>query len=58
MVMTVTVICPQCSKGYGTNTRKDGSIRCRLCGYAGPAMTPSKSVKDEIPDNNGETVTA
>jgi uncharacterized Zn finger protein (UPF0148 family) len=58
MVMTKDIICPQCDKGYGTNTRKDGSIRCRLCGYEGPAMIPLKSVEDEIPDEKGETVTA
>jgi uncharacterized Zn finger protein (UPF0148 family) len=59
MVMTVTVICPQCNKGYGTNTRKDGSIRCRLCGYTGSAMTSGKtSDQNESPDDKGTSVTA
>jgi len=29
--------CPGCGKGYGMNVRKDGTIRCRLCGYEGGA---------------------
>ena len=29
------LICPKCKKGYGINVRKDGTIRCRLCGYSG-----------------------
>ena len=27
--------CPKCGKTYGVTTRKDGSIRCRICGYEG-----------------------
>jgi predicted RNA-binding Zn-ribbon protein involved in translation (DUF1610 family) len=27
--------CPGCGKGYGMNTRKDGTVRCRLCGWEG-----------------------
>lgn len=27
--------CPKCGKSYGVTTRKDGSIRCRICGYEG-----------------------
>jgi DNA-directed RNA polymerase subunit RPC12/RpoP len=49
MVMTKDIICPNCNKGYGTNTRKDGSIRCRLCGYEGLAMTQEKNT---IPAEN------
>ena len=56
--MTKDIICPQCNKGYGTNTRKDGSIRCRLCGYVGPAMIQSKTEIDESPDDKGTSVTA
>ena len=29
----VKKVCPNCGKGYGMNTRKDGTVRCRLCGY-------------------------
>jgi DNA-directed RNA polymerase subunit RPC12/RpoP len=28
-------VCPKCGKSYGINVRKDGTIRCRLCGYEG-----------------------
>lgn len=28
-------VCPKCKKGYGINTRCDGTIRCKLCGYEG-----------------------
>jgi len=27
--------CPKCGKSYGINKRKDGTIRCKLCGYEG-----------------------
>ena len=27
--------CPNCGKSYGVNVRKDGTIRCKLCGYEG-----------------------
>lgn len=27
--------CPRCGKSYGVNVRKDGTIRCKLCGYEG-----------------------
>jgi len=33
--MTIDTTCPKCGKGYGINTRKDKTIRCRLCGYEG-----------------------
>jgi len=29
--------CPKCGKTYGVTTRKDSTIRCRLCGYEGEA---------------------
>lgn len=29
------IVCPKCGKSYGINTRKDGTIRCKLCGYEG-----------------------
>jgi len=32
--------CPGCGKGYGINTRKDGSIRCKLCGYESKPVKP------------------
>jgi len=32
------VVCPQCRKAYGINVRKDGTIRCKLCGYEGTAL--------------------
>lgn len=37
MVTQETLIkCPICGKTYGINVRKDGTLRCKLCGYEGP----------------------
>lgn len=47
MVMTIETICPKCEKAYGINTRKDKSIRCKLCGYEGPAMMQEKPIPAE-----------
>ena len=31
-------VCPKCGKSYGVNVKKDGTIRCRLCGYEGSVV--------------------